>query len=122
MVYLVFLLAGDRGRWLVLLAASLVFYATLKVPYLLAVLDLVAITTYLFGIQLDQTKAPNAKLERNFGYFALYLSFCPKLLQGPIERAGALIPQLKEKYQCSYDNITAAFGKLSNSGEAPARI
>jgi D-alanyl-lipoteichoic acid acyltransferase DltB (MBOAT superfamily) len=50
------------------------------------------------------------KPERHFGYFALYLSFFPKLLQGPIERAGDLIPRLKNKYEFNYDNIR--FGML----------
>lgn len=34
--------------------------------------------------------------ERHFGYLALYLAFFPKLLQGPIERGGELLPQLHE--------------------------
>ena len=33
--------------------------------------------------------------ERDFGYFALYISFFPQLVAGPIERADALLPQLK---------------------------
>jgi alginate O-acetyltransferase complex protein AlgI len=36
-----------------------------------------------------------AEPERHFGRFALYLGFFPKLLQGPIERAGDLLPQLQ---------------------------
>ena len=34
--------------------------------------------------------------ERHFGYFALFLLFFPQVIQGPIERANDLIPQLKE--------------------------
>lgn len=176
-VYMVFYFVGERARWSVLLAASLLFYATLNVPYLLVVLVLVAITTYAFGIWLEDTKSSKVKRallmggiaanvlilvvmkylpflsenlqtlstilmldaqiepvkafvaigvsyyvfqaisylfdiyleiekpERHFGYFALYLSFFPKLLQGPIERAGDLIPQLKAKYKFNYDNM-----------------
>jgi D-alanyl-lipoteichoic acid acyltransferase DltB (MBOAT superfamily) len=181
-VYLVFYFVGERARWFVLLAASLLFYAALNVPYLLFVLILVAITTYGFGIWLDQADTPKAKRtllwggiatnvlilvvmkylpfltenvkelstllsldaqvqpvkafvaigvsyyvfqaisylfdiyleiekpERHFGYFALYLAFFPKLLQGPIERAGDLIPQLKKRYEFNYDNMR--FGML----------
>ena len=181
-VYLLVFFAGERARWFVLLAASLLFYAALNVPYLLAVLVLVAITTYGFGILLDRAEAPKArrtllwsgvaanvlilvamkylpfisenleslsrllsldariqpvkafvaigvsyyalqaisylfdiyleveKPERHFGYFALYLSFFPKLLQGPIERAGDLLPQLKKSYEFNYDNMR--FGML----------
>ena len=61
--------------------------------------------SYLFDIYLEIEKP-----ERHFGYFALYLSFFPKLLQGPIERAGDLIPQLKAKYEFNYDNVR--FGML----------
>ena len=34
--------------------------------------------------------------EQHAGYLALYLAFFPKLLQGPIERVGDLLPQLKK--------------------------
>ena len=176
-VYLACYFVGARGRWCVLLAASLLFYAALNVPYLLAVLALVAVTTYAFAIWLDEAGTPGSKRaffwggvaanvlilvamkylpflaenlrslssllclnaripqlqgfvaigvsyyvfqaisylcdiyleiekpERHFGYFALYLTFFPKLLQGPIERAGDLLPQLKEKYLFNYDNM-----------------
>ena len=43
--------------------------------------------------------------EKHLGYHALYLAFFPKLLQGPIERAGDLVPQLKAKYEFHYDNM-----------------
>lgn len=177
LVYLLFYLVGDRARWCVLLAASLLFYATLNVPYLLVVLVLVTITTYGFGIWLDKADSPKAKCillwsgiaanvlilvimkylpflsenlkylstlislktqiqpvkalvsigvsyyvlqavsylsdiyleiekpERHFGSFALYMAFFPKLLQGPIERSGYLLPQLKKPYVFSYDNM-----------------
>lgn len=41
--------------------------------------------------------------EKHFGHYALYMAFFPKLLQGPIERAGDLLPQLKKTYQFDYD-------------------
>jgi alginate O-acetyltransferase complex protein AlgI len=176
-VYLFFYFVGERARWCVLLAASLLFYAALNVPYLLVVLVLVAMVTYTFGIWLNDAESVKAKRailwcgvtanvlilvvmkyqpllsenlawlsallqlgpqhhpikafvaigvsyyvfqaisylfdiyleiekpERHFGYFALYLAFFPKLLQGPIERAGDLIPQLKSKYELNYDNL-----------------
>ena len=43
--------------------------------------------------------------ERRFGAYALYMAFFPKLLQGPIERAGDLLPQLKQSYQFDYDTM-----------------
>jgi alginate O-acetyltransferase complex protein AlgI len=43
--------------------------------------------------------------ENHFGHFALYMAFFPKLLQGPIERAGDLLPQLKQPYRFDYDAV-----------------
>jgi len=182
LVYLLFFIVRDRIRWLVLLLASLLFYATMNVPYLLLVLVLVTLTTFGVGIWLEHVSTPKAKCtllwggilanllilvtmkylpfltenlnalsalfladlqikpinvfvslgvsfyvfhaisylfdiyleiekaERHFGYFALYMAFFPKLLQGPIERAGDLIPQFKAKYEFNYDNMR--FGML----------
>ena len=38
----------------------------------------------------------DVKTEKNFFFFALFVSFFPQLVAGPIERPGNLIPQLKE--------------------------
>lgn len=46
-----------------------------------------------------------AEPERHFGRFALYLGFFPKLLQGPIERAGDLLPQLQSLRSFNYANV-----------------
>ena len=35
--------------------------------------------------------------EYNLGHFALYLAFFPKLISGPIERGGILLPQLRHE-------------------------
>ncbi len=45
------------------------------------------------------------KAERHLGYFALYVSFFPQLVAGPIERFSRLSPQLKAKHSFSYDNL-----------------
>ena len=37
------------------------------------------------------------KAERHFGYFALYVSYFPQLVAGPIERPQTFLPQLKEE-------------------------
>lgn len=44
--------------------------------------------------------------EKHFGYFALYISYFPRIVMGPIERAGNLLPQFKKKLLFDYDNIT----------------
>lgn len=56
--------------------------------------------SYLIDIYLEIEEP-----EQDFCTFALYLSFFPKLLQGPIERAGDLLPQLKAKYEFNYENM-----------------
>lgn len=40
--------------------------------------------------------------EKHFGYFALYVTFFPQLVAGPIERSTRLIPQLKREYGFDY--------------------
>lgn len=53
--------------------------------------------SYLADVYLELV-AP----EPHLGYHALGLAFFPKLLQGPIERSGDLLPQLKKPYQFDY--------------------
>jgi D-alanyl-lipoteichoic acid acyltransferase DltB (MBOAT superfamily) len=43
--------------------------------------------------------------EKHLGYFALYMAYFPKLLQGPIERAEHLLPQLRTTYRFNYNNV-----------------
>lgn len=47
------------------------------------------------------------KFEKNFINFAIYVSFFPQLVAGPIERAGRLLPQFREKYNFDYQRITS---------------
>ncbi len=42
--------------------------------------------------------------ERHFGYYALYVTFFPQLVAGPIERPENLIPQLHADHDFSWDN------------------
>lgn len=46
--------------------------------------------------------------EKHFGYFALYISFFPQLVAGPIERADRLLPQLRAEH--SFDAVRARSG------------
>lgn len=160
-VWLVFCWSPVHSRWLVLLAASLGFYAALKAPYLLAVLVGVALLSWFCGKALAATPEGRRRTwlfwggiggnvallavikvvpvlqgdsslwvsigvsyfvfqaisyladinleliesERHFGYLLLSLAFFPKLLQGPIERSGELLPQFKQPYVFDYDNM-----------------
>lgn len=44
--------------------------------------------------------------ERHFGYYALFVSFFPQLLAGPIGRADSLLPQYKKERPFVYENVT----------------
>lgn len=43
------------------------------------------------------------KPEKHLGLFALYVSFFPQLVAGPIERPDRLLPQFRQKRDFSYD-------------------
>ena len=47
--------------------------------------------------------------ERHLGYFAVFVSYFPQMVAGPIERYDHLGTQLKEKHVLSYDNFSAGF-------------
>lgn len=44
--------------------------------------------------------------EKHLGIFALYVSFFPQLVAGPIERSQHLLPQFRERYSFDYDRVT----------------
>ena len=44
--------------------------------------------------------------ERDFLNFALFVSFFPQLVAGPIEKASNLLPQLKEEHRFTYENAS----------------
>ena len=44
--------------------------------------------------------------ERDFVTFALFVSFFPQLVAGPIEKASNLLPQLKEEHRFTYENTS----------------
>ena len=56
---------------------------------------------YLIDVYRGKIKA-----ERHFGYYALFVSFFPQLLAGPIGRADSLLPQYKETHPFVYENVT----------------
>lgn len=47
------------------------------------------------------------KPETHFGIFALYVSFFPQLVAGPIERSTRLLPQFYEKHEFDYQRVTS---------------
>lgn len=61
------------------------------------------IISYLVDIYRGKIDA-----EKHFGYYALYVSFFPQILCGPIERADHFMPQLK--YGCRFEEKLFAEG------------
>mgnify|MGYP002802775120 FL=1 len=43
--------------------------------------------------------------ERHFGYFALYVTYFPQLVAGPIEKPGTLLPQLRTPQKFCEDDL-----------------
>ena len=53
------------------------------------------------------------KAEKNFATFALYVTFFPQLVAGPIERPGNLLPQLREKNKLTGENARIGLSKMA---------
>lgn len=168
-VWLVYMLMPAGGRWAVLLAASVFFYAALHAPLLIVAWVFVVAVSFVAGLRIADASEDRERKrmlwvgvfanvailggikylrplvhavyptgntdprwfvtlgvsyytlqaisyladlylgvtepERHFGRFALYLGFFPKLLQGPIERADELLPQLHLLRGFNYDNV-----------------
>ena len=47
------------------------------------------------------------RAERNFVTYALFVTFFPQLVAGPIERTGNLLPQFRVNHGFDYDRVTA---------------
>ena len=89
-------LLGGSGQWKlwdVLLPVGISFYTFQAMSYVIDVYR-------------------GQKAERHFGYYALYISFFPQLVAGPIERADRLIPQLKVERSVTVSDRREALGYL----------
>ena len=53
------------------------------------------------------------KAERHFGWYALFVSFFPQLVAGPIERPDNLLPQLKANHKLEADNAFVGLQKMA---------
>ncbi len=67
----------------------------------------VGISFYTFqalGYTIDVYRG-DVPAERNFVDYALFVSFFPQLVAGPIERTGNIVPQLKVTHKFSFSNL-----------------
>lgn len=79
-------------------------------PYLDVLLP-VGISFYTFqtlSYTIDVYKG-KVKAERHPGYFALYVTYFPQLVAGPIERFDRLSPQLKTTFRPNYQQMASGF-------------
>ena len=63
--------------------------------------------SYTADIYLDKIKP-----EKHLGYFALYITYFPQLVAGPIERYNDLMPQFKQKFEVNYPNLRYGINKI----------
>lgn len=69
----------------------------------------VGISFYTFqalGYSIDVYRGTTS-VEKNFFTYALFVSFFPQLVAGPIERSNSLLPQFKVKQKFDYDRTMA---------------
>ena len=91
-----------------------IFRAENKAPLVLNLILPVGISFYTFqtlSYVIDVYKG-SVKAEKHLGYYALYVSFFPQLVAGPIERPENLIPQLHAKHKFSWDNAIPGLRKM----------
>lgn len=85
-----------------------------KVDWMASVLDYgipVGISFYTFqtvGYTIDVYRG-KVKPEKHVGKFALFVSYFPQLVAGPIERFGHLHHQVLQKHKLVYENLSAGF-------------
>lgn len=79
--------------------------AKLPVPNILAPLGVSFYTFASIGYIIDIGRG-KYDAERNLGKFALFISFFPSIIQGPINRYNDVGKQLSQPHRFSYENLT----------------
>lgn len=74
----------------------------------------VGISFYTFqavGYTIDVYRG-DLKAERHFGRYALFVSFFPQLVAGPIERAKNLLPQFRQNFSFDFNRFLSGFSEM----------
>lgn len=74
----------------------------------------VGISFYTFqavGYSIDVYRG-TLKAEKHFGIYALFVSFFPQLVAGPIERATNLLPQFREKFNFNSERAISGLKQM----------
>lgn len=87
------------------------FCRAISIPFSAPTLDIilpVGISFYTFQTLSYTIDVYRGKMtaERDFVMFALFVSYFPQLVAGPIEKASNLLPQLKKEHKFSYENAS----------------
>lgn len=74
----------------------------------------VGISFYTFQTLSYSIDIYNGKIkpEKHLGIFALFVSFFPQLVAGPIERASNLLPQFHKQHLFNYDRISSGLSLM----------
>jgi len=72
------------------------------------------ISFYTFQTMAYSIDVYNSKIkaEKHLGYFALYVTYFPQLVAGPIERAQNLLPEFRKKYDVAYPRIVSGLKQM----------
>ncbi len=84
-----------------------------QIPYMEILLP-VGISFYTFqtlSYTIDIYRG-NIEPEKHFGRFAVFVSFWPQLVAGPIERAANLLPQFRKPVNFSYENAVVGLNLI----------
>ncbi len=85
---------------------DLIHFPTVDIPYTQVLLP-VGISFYTFqalSYTMDVYRG-DIQAERHFGYYALFVSFFPQLVAGPIERSTHLLPQLRKTQVFDFERM-----------------
>ena len=87
-----------------------IFYETPVFNLLLPVgISFYTFQTLSYTIDVYNGKTPAAK---HLGIFAVYVSFFPQLVAGPIERSHRLLPQFFQKHKFKYERVKAGLQQM----------
>ncbi len=87
------------------------------VPYDMATLNVllpVGISFYTFqsmAYTIDVYRG-QIEAETHFGRFATYIAFFPQLVAGPIERAGNMLPQFRQRFRFDEARVVSGFQQM----------
>ena len=87
-----------------------IFYNTPEFRLLLPVgISFYTFQSISYTVDVYNGKAP---AEKNFGYFAMFVSYWPQLVAGPIERSWYMLPRLKANHDFSYEKAREGLTRI----------